>query len=100
MVEGKLEITGGIIVQEQFNLLESRVQEMIALIQRLKVEKSALAAEKGELEAALHEREAALGQCEQALYQFREEREAVRQRIGKILEVLGCPDSVAVEISG
>jgi len=87
-------------MQEQFNLLEFRVQEMIDLIKRLKAEKSALETEKGEIEAILREREAVLGQWEQELHQFREEREVVRQRIGKILEALGCSDSVAVEIAG
>ena len=87
-------------MQEQFNLLESRVQEMIDLIRRLKAEKGALEIEKGEIETTLAEREAVLGQWEQELHQFREEREAVRQRIGKMLEALGCPDTVAAEISG
>ena len=87
-------------MQEQFDLLESRVEEMIALIKRLKAEKSALATEKGEIEATLRAREAVLGQWEQELHQFREEREVVRQRIEKIIEALGSPDAVALEVSG
>ena len=84
-------------MQEQINILELRVQEMIALIKRLKAEKGTLETEKGALEETLRQREAVLGQWEKDLHQFREDREAVRQRIGKIIEALGGADEVGLE---
>ncbi len=71
-------------IQERLGLLESRVQEMIDLIRRIKAEKDAL--------------QNRLNQRETELHQLSEEKHLVFQRLEKILEVLHHPESLLADV--
>jgi len=73
-------------VQEQLDTLESRVQDMIELIKRLKMEKTEL--------------ETTLNRWEKEMHLLQEEKDWVRQRVGKILAAIGHPGAVASEDPG
>jgi septal ring factor EnvC (AmiA/AmiB activator) len=68
-------------VQEQIATLESRVQAMIELVRRLKKEKTQL--------------EAAVAQGEKEAHQLCGERDEVRRRVEKLLDVLIQSDDEA-----
>lgn len=69
-------------MQEQITTLESRVQAMIDLVRRLKQENTAL--------------EAGVTQGEKDIHQLCGERDEVRRRVEKLLDMLNLSEDEAI----